>query len=296
MNLPISDDAVAKMLVQVLSLISVKGYRNPVDGLFYSDLLFTNILNSDKRAIHYDLIEKKNYTWNGSTFVFAGSDNNYISLDKNFVDYLKTVVPDTATDTNQLATKSFVNTLVNEQLGDDLTKNARGDPFDTKAELLSAVDFYRGGQLTQPHTKDTVVVLEDESHNGSQTRYLYQSNSTSTSGTWNFYIKINDTPFTEAQRNAINSTITKAKVDNYDAFVSKSRKYTTELIGDGSTTEFYVDHNLNSWDVYVVAYDANNFSLSLEVQLISENRVKIAFGSNSLLQNDEKARVLVFNL
>ena len=64
MSRPISDDATKSILLQALALISVKGYRNPNDGLFYKNIIFTELLNANKRAIHYDLIENKKYVWN----------------------------------------------------------------------------------------------------------------------------------------------------------------------------------------------------------------------------------------
>lgn len=121
------------------------------------------------------------------------------------------LIPDVASEENQLADKAFVNSSINNYAAFYITKNANGDAFGTFAELSSATKFYNAGEERTPAKNDYLVVLEDETKTTSlgvnpTTRYTYQG--TYPSGQWEFQYIVNNTSLTQAQVNAINSGIT----------------------------------------------------------------------------------------
>lgn len=96
------------------------------------------------------------------------------------------------------ASKSFVNSTINS-----LTAFFRGS-FATKALLLA----YTGEKTNN----DYAYVEQDESHNNEAWRYIYVIPSGQTTGSWQAQFKVNDTPFTQAQLNALNSGITSSLI------------------------------------------------------------------------------------
>jgi len=113
-------------------------------------------------------------------------------------------IPNQASGTNQLADKDFVNSSINAMAAHQLTYNANGDPFPTKAAMTNAVAFYYKGAAVSKTEHDYCVVTSDESQNFAQVRYVYNGAS------WIFSYKINDKPFTAAQSAAIDSGATAA--------------------------------------------------------------------------------------
>lgn len=114
-------------------------------------------------------------------------------------------IPSQASSTNQLADKDFVNSSINSVTAYYITKNAQGDPFATKAELTGATTYYSGGQVRTPTRNDYAIVISDETEDNGTTRYIYYNQ-------WEFQYKINETPLTASQVQAINSGITSALV------------------------------------------------------------------------------------
>ena len=127
-------------------------------------------------------------------------------------------IPNQASTTNQLADKDFVNSSINNVSAYYITKNAAGDPFETKAELTGATVFYSGGVVRVPTRNDYCVVLADESHKdaitgeSTTTRYIY-------AGQWEFQYVVNNTALTAEQLSAVNSGITSALVSSYSAHI-----------------------------------------------------------------------------
>ncbi len=108
---------------------------------------------------------------------------------------------------NKLVNQDWVNSSITAMSARALTYDANGNPFPTKADLDNATTFYYKGLPSTPSDNDYVIVLDDETHDGGQVRYGYES------PVWVFRYKINDRPFTSAQMAAINSTITEDKVN-----------------------------------------------------------------------------------
>lgn len=124
-------------------------------------------------------------------------------------------IPTAATATNQLADKAFVNSSINNLAAFYLTSNAAGDAFATKAALVAGPYYFQGATRT-PTLNDYAIVVADETKNNSSTRYMYDGTQ------WDFQYVINDTPFTQDQVNAINSTATKEKIDSYSAHITNT--------------------------------------------------------------------------
>lgn len=57
-----------------------------------------------------------------------------------------------------------------------------------------------------------------------------------------------------------------------------TKTYTGTITGDGSTTEFTIEHNLNDKNARILVYDANSRDIGVDIQRIDTNNVKIGFG------------------
>jgi hypothetical protein len=125
-------------------------------------------------------------------------------------------IPNQAGASNQLADKDFVNSSVNAMAAHQLTYNAAGGPFPTKAALNSAAAFYYKGAAFAPTEHDYCVVTADESQGGAQVRYVYNG------AQWIFSYKINDKPFTSAQSAAIDSGATAAVINSVGGKADKA--------------------------------------------------------------------------
>lgn len=141
-----------------------------------------------------------------------------VSPSQNAVyDKIKTiddVIPSTATSSNKLTDKNYVDDSINQVAAYYITKNAQWDAFGTKAELTAATTFYSWWAVRTPTRNDYCVVLADETHSGYCTRYSYQGTQ------WEYQYTVNESSMTQAQLDALNSWITAAKVTTYDWYAS----------------------------------------------------------------------------
>lgn len=119
---------------------------------------------------------------------------------------INSLIPTQATTQNQLADKDFVNSSINNMAAFYVTSDIAGDPFATRAALIAG-PYYFKGQLREPTQNDYALVSEDETHDDMTSRYMYDGTQ------WVWQYTLNNTTFTQAQIDAINSTITKALVD-----------------------------------------------------------------------------------
>ena len=133
------------------------------------------------------------------------------------------------------ATKGYVDEQINTYAAYYITKNAAGDAFATRSELMSASTFYSGGVVRVPTRNDYCYVLSDEQHDNATTKYIYNNG-------WEFQIVINETAFTQAQLDAINSGATSAKINAIEDKVAKvstyNQIYGTNGIGAQTTYTF----------------------------------------------------------
>lgn len=131
---------------------------------------------------------------------------------------IESEIPSDASADNKLATQSFTNSSINNIAAFYITYNAQSDAFPTRAALTGATTFYNDKKPRVPTTNDYAIVRADESQpknvDGSYptTRYIYQG-GTYPQGSWSFQWIINNTPFTQAQINALNSGISTSGVE-----------------------------------------------------------------------------------
>ncbi len=144
-------------------------------------------------------------SWSGVTTVAPSKNAVYAKVSS-----IDAVIPSAATSSNQLADKDYVNDSINSVTAFYITKNAAGDQFATRAELVNATTYYSWWVARVPTRNDYAIVLDDETHNDEVTRYIYNNG-------WEYQYTINESPLTQAQINALNSGITAAKVSAYDA-------------------------------------------------------------------------------
>ena len=140
------------------------------------------------------------------------------------------VIPSTASTDNLLADRAFVNSSINNMAAYYITASASGNAFGNHARLVSG-PWYFQGQLRTPTMNDYALVTEDETHDNHSARYLFDGVQ------WAFQYTLNNTEFTQAQIDAINSTITKGKVDSYDAHIidtNNPHEVTAEQVGLGN--------------------------------------------------------------
>lgn len=137
-------------------------------------------------------------------------------------------IPREATSSNQLADKAFVDSMVSSLLARYITSNSAGDSFATNAALLAGPYYLDGNLITTSNlnVNDYAMVMEDETHDGKPARYIW-------SGTqWSFQYVLNNTTFTQAQIDAMNSTITYSKVQDYDAHLGNTTIHVTQANKD----------------------------------------------------------------
>lgn len=130
----------------------------------------------------------------------------------NKINSIEEVIPSSATASNMLADRAFVNSSINNMAAYYITASASGNAFGDHARLISG-PWYFQGELRTPTMNDYALVIEDETHDNKSARYLYDG------AQWAFQYTLNNTEFTQDQINAIDSTITKGKVDDYDAHI-----------------------------------------------------------------------------
>jgi hypothetical protein len=143
-----------------------------------------------------------------------------ITTNKNNITTINSKIPSEASSSNQLADKAFVNSSINAIAAYYITSDAQGDAFATKA-ALDAGPWYFDGATRTPTKNDYAIVIADETRSNACCRYSY------TGSQWAFQYVVNDTPFTQAQLDAINSTITSALVTSYNNHIADSSIHVT---------------------------------------------------------------------
>jgi hypothetical protein len=115
------------------------------------------------------------------------------------------LIPANATAINQLATQAFVNSSIENMSANRVRYNAANDDFPTKAAFNNAVatgTFYFQGAAYTPKKNDYAGVIADETQGGHYTRYGFDG------ALWGLQSILNNTSFTQAQLDAVNSGIT----------------------------------------------------------------------------------------
>lgn len=117
------------------------------------------------------------------------------------------LIPSSASSSNQLADKNYVDDSVS-------TNTAYFDgSWATYADIPSTVAGFTNESLPEPTNNNYLVVLEDETQDGGTWRYKYVDDGGAyNKSKWAVEYQINETPFTQAQLDAINSGVTSSDV------------------------------------------------------------------------------------
>ena len=197
-----------------------------------------------------------------------------ITTNQTDISTINSKIPTAATSSNQLADKAFVNSSVANMAANYITSDAQGDNFTTKATLLSGPYYHKGVSYT-PTNNDYALVESDETKDNATTRYIYDG------AQWAFQYIVNDTPFTQTQLDAINSTITSAKVNNYDTHIADTTIHVTSTDKDNWNNK--VDKTTDISKVYATDSSGNQSTLSY-----SQSN-----SANSIVQRDVNGQITV---
>ena len=135
------------------------------------------------------------------------------------IDTINSKIPNQASSTNQLADKDFVNSTINSSAA--FFKGS----FKSKAALDAIQWQTTDSSLTTYVTNNDYAYVEaDETHNNEAWRYIYVKDNTVSE--WQPQFRVNESPFTQAQLDAINSGATT------DLINSINSKLTADAIVD----------------------------------------------------------------
>ena len=145
------------------------------------------------------------------------------SLNKQ-VTAINQLVPNSANKDNILADRAFVNSSINSVASFFRGSYASYESLVNKPWQTTDKDaeYY-------VHNNDYAFVETDETHKNEAWRYVYVESDDASENGWKAQFKVNDTPFTQDQLNAINSTITKADVEKIAANELNITNATTAL-------------------------------------------------------------------
>lgn len=143
---------------------------------------------------------------------------------------IQELIPNQASDTNQLADKDYVNDGIQSGLA----------YFDGNWASYSAIPNTVAGftslNLIEPGNGNYLVVLDDETHNNECWRYKYtaQEGAVYDKNNWHAEYRLNESPFTLAEMQAIQSGATSAIINSIQYKEDIANKVTTI---DGSSTD-----------------------------------------------------------
>lgn len=139
----------------------------------------------------------------GATSALIGK----ITTNETAINTINSKIPSQASASNQLADKAFVNSTVQ-------TNTASFDgSWATYAAIPTTVAGFTSAGYPEPTNNNYLVVVEDETQGGGTWRYKYvDDGSAYNKNKWKVEYKINETPMTADQLEALNSGITSTLV------------------------------------------------------------------------------------
>ena len=142
------------------------------------------------------------------------------------IDTINSKIPNQASSTNQLADKAFVNSTINSSAA--FFKGS----FKSKA-ALDAVQWQTtdSSLATYVSNNDYAYVEADETHNNEAWRYIYVKDNTVSE--WQPQFRVNESPFTQAQLDAINSGATTDLINSINSKLTQND--IVDETGDSST-------------------------------------------------------------
>ena len=127
---------------------------------------------------------------------------------------IQAVIPATASSTNQLADKAYVDFGMEQNTAKYLSADALGNPFTGSVPDADDTYFYAGA-TTLPTKNDYLIVNGDTAHDGAVTRYYFAQDGEV--GQWQFQYVVNNSPLNVSQLDAINSGWTATKTSEHDS-------------------------------------------------------------------------------
>ena len=177
------------------------------------------------------------------------------------------LIPD-ARISSTFATTSYVDDSVS-------TNTAYFDgSWATYADIPSTVAGFTDENLPEPTNNNYLVVLEDETQDGGTWRYKYVDDGLGyNKAKWSVEYEVNETPFTQAQLDAINSGVTTADVslaqsalqsgDNISELVNNSG-YITGITGSDVTSALgYTPYNSTNPNGYITGITSSDVTTAL---------------------------------
>lgn len=169
------------------------------------------------------------------------------------IDTINTKIPNQASSTNQLADKDFVNSTINSSAA--FFKGS----FESKA-ALDAVEWQttNSSLTTYVTNNDYAYVEADETHNNEAWRYIYVKDNTVSE--WQPQFRVNESPFTQAQLDAINSGATT------DLINSIGSKLTQDAIVDSTG-----DSSIKAISQRAATLGINTVQTNLNTHILDKN-------------------------
>ena len=149
-----------------------------------------------------------------------------ITTNETAINTINSKIPSQASASNQLADKAFVNSTVQ-------TNTASFDgSWATYAAIPTTVAGFTSAGYPEPTNNNYLVVVEDETQDGGTWRYKYvDDGSAYNKNKWKVEYKINETPMTADQLEALNSGITSTLVSQ----ITTNQNNITTINGQIST-------------------------------------------------------------
>jgi hypothetical protein len=200
------------------------------------------------------------------------------------IDTINTKIPNSASSTNMLADKAYVDEQIKSAAARAISSDVNGSGF-ASLDILSAGPWYSLGVETTPEKNDYAVVKKDTTHSGNDVRYNYDGS------VWVFFQEFTSgsswTP-TTAESLALASGITSEKVALIDTNKSS--------IDSEATTRSQADTALKA-DIATEAStretNDNNLSAALSTEKLAREN-----GDNQVLSkvtDEETARIKAIN-
>lgn len=127
---------------------------------------------------------------------------------------IQAIIPSTASSTNQLADKAYVDFGMEQNTAKYLSADALGNSFTGSVPDADDTYFYAGA-TTLPTKNDYLIVNGDTAHDGAVTRYYFAQDGEV--GQWQFQYVVNNSPLNASQLDAINSGWTATKTSEHDS-------------------------------------------------------------------------------
>ena len=132
---------------------------------------------------------------------------NQITTNQTNISNIQGLIPAQASTSNQLADKDFVNSSISTNTADF------DGSWDTYAAVPTTVAGFTNAGFPAPTNNNYLVVKEDETQDGGTWRYKYiDDGGAYAKSKWKAEYEVNETPFTQAQLDAINSGATSTNI------------------------------------------------------------------------------------